>query len=52
MHFALPDTEIGDSRFGQISSITGDTREMQFALKLYFYACSMENNINDCAFRL
>jgi hypothetical protein len=35
-HFALPDSEVTDSTFGQITTLAGDPREMQFALKFYF----------------
>jgi hypothetical protein len=35
-HFAYPDSEVTDSTFGVISSLAGDPREMQFALKFYF----------------
>ena len=35
-HFGLPDTDVSDGNFGQISSLSGDPRVMQFALKFYF----------------
>jgi outer membrane receptor protein involved in Fe transport len=35
-HFGYPDSEVTDSTFGTITSLAGDPREMQFALKFYF----------------
>lgn len=35
-HFGYPDSEVTDSTFGTITSLSGDPREMQFALKFYF----------------
>ena len=35
-HFGFPDRNVTDGTFGQISSLSGDPRVMQFALKLYF----------------
>jgi hypothetical protein len=35
-HFAGPDTLVGSSTFGKISSTVNDPRELQLALKLYF----------------
>jgi len=35
-HFGYPDGEVADSTFGVISSLAGDPRTMQFALKFYF----------------
>lgn len=35
-HFGVPDRNVTDSTFGQISGLSGDPRTMQFALKLYF----------------
>jgi trimeric autotransporter adhesin len=35
-HFAGPDTLVGSSTFGQITSTVNDPRELQLALKLYF----------------
>jgi outer membrane receptor protein involved in Fe transport len=35
-HFGLPDFDVSDGNFGQISNLAGDPRVMQFALKFYF----------------
>ncbi len=35
-HFGYPDRGVTDGTFGQISSLSGDPRVMQFALKLFF----------------
>jgi len=35
-HFGYPDRGVLDSAFGQITTLSGDPRVMQFALKLYF----------------
>ena len=34
--FGLPNHDVGSSSFGQITSLAGDPRVMQFALKFYF----------------
>jgi hypothetical protein len=41
-HFALPDNQIGDSTFRQISSLAGDPRGMQFALNFCFWYSGIE----------
>jgi outer membrane receptor protein involved in Fe transport len=35
-HLGLPNSDVTSGQFGQITSLAGDARVMQFALKLYF----------------
>jgi hypothetical protein len=35
-HFGLPNSDVTSGSFGQISSLSGDARVMQFAMKFYF----------------